>query len=881
MAGLMLSSGMREHPFTGSPLAAFLDPSADPDVDFARRKYDQNETWPSELTFGGRAGWEVFETGENGWTEISYPKLNWDQLRSDHGWASLQYESIVRTTLAVPKVGSSPLTPILVEVIQGVEYAFVPVQGPLHGPIQWYAGDVYAFADTQYGTRLSRGSTSNFARSIALVPGEYVVLVRALYEIRMFGDPGPSKPPVIRFRVAMVLDDTGDLEVVTGLTEIPDLIDGKFMGDWISLVVRRPDGLMRKKVEVRNICMEIEGETLDCEVVDPVRVWEGQTRPLAVRLHYRNQGIPKSADEVKITLSYSLNNGPDVPITFLAPLRHLSTSTQPLPPFKITFPAPLLPASGPPAYISFAMVVPPVDILETRSTPPPPVILASHGAGVDITWASWNGSMPVRPGGWAVLPTGKNEWGEDWHGGSMLDVWAAREAFARIVQRIGVNPSEETLLIGHSNGGQGAWHIAARYPDRIVGIIAASGYLKVQDYVPYIKLTSHHYADPALMGILMSALTPYNNDLYSSNLAHIPIMAVHGSVDTNVTPRHGRAQVGLIASWEGQHDKIRLLEVPGEYHWWDEIFRQPAVSDWIHEVQSQKRRTWEQDRKEGFTLTTANPDETGGRAGIRIVELDTPGRLARLDVNARQWKGERTGDGLDLRGMNIKRIEVVSAERSSTLVNVKGKGFVEDTESIVPHPPAPIRAYGPIIRLLATSGPITFVIGNSELHLDIVKRLAHDLFLYHRVDTRILDAMEALGHTARGTLGEGSVIVLGRPEDNEYAKWILGEGKIPVEFPTKGIMTVANRLVYEKSTGIITLHPHPTAPKSLACLIAGNDDEGLELAARLFPIRTGVPLPDWVIVGARSKWMGAGGFVGAGFWDGEWKWNEAMSWIDR
>ena len=24
-------------------------------------------------------------------------------------------------------------------------------------------------------------------------------------------------------------------------------------------------------------------------------------------------------------------------------------------------------------------------------------------------------------------------------------------------------------LVGHSNGGQGAWHLAARYPDRIVG----------------------------------------------------------------------------------------------------------------------------------------------------------------------------------------------------------------------------------------------------------------------------------------------------------------------------------------------------------------------------------------------------------------------------
>lgn len=40
-------------------------------------------------------------------------------------------------------------------------------------------------------------------------------------------------------------------------------------------------------------------------------------------------------------------------------------------------------------------------------------------------------------------------------------------------------------LIGHSNGGQGAWHLAARYPDEFLGVIPAAGYLKIQDYVPY------------------------------------------------------------------------------------------------------------------------------------------------------------------------------------------------------------------------------------------------------------------------------------------------------------------------------------------------------------------------------------------------------------
>ena len=68
---------MREHPITASPLAAFLPLDSDPDLDFARRRYDESETWPSELGFGGRVGWRRFETGEDGWTEVSYPEIRW------------------------------------------------------------------------------------------------------------------------------------------------------------------------------------------------------------------------------------------------------------------------------------------------------------------------------------------------------------------------------------------------------------------------------------------------------------------------------------------------------------------------------------------------------------------------------------------------------------------------------------------------------------------------------------------------------------------------------------------------------------------------------------------------------------------------------------
>lgn len=68
---------MREHPFIATPLHAFPRTTFpdDPDVDFARRPYDSQETWASELAVGGRVGWKKFKTGQDGWTEIYYPDI--------------------------------------------------------------------------------------------------------------------------------------------------------------------------------------------------------------------------------------------------------------------------------------------------------------------------------------------------------------------------------------------------------------------------------------------------------------------------------------------------------------------------------------------------------------------------------------------------------------------------------------------------------------------------------------------------------------------------------------------------------------------------------------------------------------------------------------
>jgi hypothetical protein len=392
--------------------------------------------------------------GEMLWTD----KCRWDQLRADKGWAALQYQVLLRSTLTVPSIGTD-VTPITIDLIQGTEFALVPStesEAHLTGPITWYNGDVYDFASSPTGSRSVKGGTSNFARSLAVVPGEYTVLVRAMYEIRMFGDPGMGKVPIIRLKLAVEIDGGDDrvraldkspgyegatgadeVTLVEGLAEVPDVVDGWLMGDWASVALRCRDGT-ETVLEVLDVEAKLQDGPVLLTLSQPIRIVEGQLRPIAVGINqrrplcrsvgYMDAVIRLSVDEEKRSMVWRI------------PLRQQETSSLTF--FTMTFASPSS-AHNPPAFISHARVVPPSH--PKHSDKQPPVILALHGAGVDVDNPFWAAAIPAREGGWAVLPTGKNEWGEDWHGASMADVWTARDGLAGVLSKVGITVSKDTV----------------------------------------------------------------------------------------------------------------------------------------------------------------------------------------------------------------------------------------------------------------------------------------------------------------------------------------------------------------------------------------------------------------------------------------------------
>ena len=119
-------------------------------------------------------------------------------------------------------------------------------------------------------------------------------------------------------------------------------------------------------------------------------------------------------------------------------------------------------------------------------------MLGLDGAGVDIFEQQfWSDSLPQNKYNWVVIPSGRTSWvrpdhpeigslflsllqGLDWHGPSAKDAWSAVEALASISNRgdvwhsYSIHPTA-VIILGHSNGGQGAWYLASRHPDRVLG----------------------------------------------------------------------------------------------------------------------------------------------------------------------------------------------------------------------------------------------------------------------------------------------------------------------------------------------------------------------------------------------------------------------------
>ncbi|KAL1669386.1 hypothetical protein GGF50DRAFT_123232 [Schizophyllum commune] len=846
---------------------------------------DTDTTYPSSYADNGTVSWSMTTLSEDGSLKVSFPSIRWRALRATEGWAALQHHALLHGNLTVPEDATHHR--LLVNLVQGSYFTILP-RGKLGLEPQWYAGNIYDLSASQ-------------PQSVPIEPGEYDIWVAGNYEIRLFGDPGDGIP-VQSLRLTVELESIAESSVQAVPTHhvYPDFLDGLAFGEAIGLGVRGVAGWW----SVADVALEADVAGLSLSLVLPnATLAPSQIRIIPIRLSQASP-LPQDVQSLDITLTlqreelidgrhlqtkhhrelYGTLTAETVTLTFSIPVVKFATPlTKSGKYIKATY---LYSGTMPTAFYA----IPPASgSLELQG----PVLLALHGAGVDILSTTfWQEALPRVEKHWTVVPSGRTSWGLDWHGPSALDAWRSVDSLATILKARGITAqaNPRTLLVGHSNGGQGAWYLASRFPDRVVGVVAAAAYIKSQAYVGLGMGRGAHYADPALNGILDASFAADDNDLFLTNLADIPIYAVHGGADENVPVWHTRELVSTLKTLNPRAD-VTYREDPGQPHWYDGIFDE-RVDAFIERVLSSSPHSSEV--PDCFTLTVASPTESGSLYGWAVEELAVPGRLAKLAVE-RTYPGHEdttTRGRVEITTQNVAAFSV-EKEKLEKLreVTINGKGvelnaLAKDTtrarflhkskewdQDDKRHPRHPVRAQS---ILSTTHGPIKLSVpslADNTPELSLALRIAHDLDTYHKLDAETIEGRP----DDRGNL---VAIQVGKPRDAFYRLLRDNNAVLLPSDEGVGFRGRDDYKIHEPGTGVIALDPSVVDGRTRLYLYAA-DVAGLERLGRLFPIRTGVKVPGWMDVGPEMDTKSSGGILGAGFFGTEGKWNEGMSWFSE
>ncbi|KZT53551.1 hypothetical protein CALCODRAFT_474549 [Calocera cornea HHB12733] len=844
-----------------------------------------NRTWPSALADGGEVGWGTVAMQE--WeVDISYPDVRWKDIRSTGGWAALQHHSLLHTTVTIPPL----IVPYQLELrlSQASFFCLLPRSVATPSTPHWHHANIYGLK--HYPPTLLQIAASAEEQV-------YDLWVSADYEIRLFGDPlfstGGDQPIThIGVDVALRAIRHGP-EPLHAEDVTPEFVDGWAFGSAFGIGIRAGsvgvelDGVEVDGVSGPDIQFIIAYKSLD-------RKWSLaplQTRIIPLRIS-QSGPIPAAVESIPFSISFSTPDRAhayivdvDIPIKHRRPWwTHKEHET-----LLSTY----LLSGLPQAFVALPPLSP-----NPAGSVAAPVILGLHGAGVSLEFPFWPASVDRKEHNWAVFASGGTEWGSDWHGVSASDAWGTVASLRAFISTCkagwqAFTPGDATVVIGHSNGGQGTWYLTSRFPDLVSASVPTSAWLTPPHYVPLTFSRSVHFVDSKLRGVLDAALMSDGNDLFLSNVQGVKngVMAVHGGADENVPVWMTREAVGLARAWGA--DKVAYLEVPDKPHWWDDTFRSPRVSGFLSHVLAAPTFGPPAELPEKWTITAVNPAEMGTMFGWSIDELEQPGRLARLEVQ-RTWRDEDTVI-LDVKTTNVDSFTVGEVGHTTQLringgaVGALRRGVHRASEGSWKHmglgPTVPMAPAAPISSIFVSSGPLTIVVPQSSEHAQLVgARLAHALFLYLRVDAEVITDAEVTPHDTTLKLLQGSKlstensIIIGGYE-NTLTRALLERKKSAFSFDSSHRLQLAGRTFAEPSTGVLFLHPHPGSDSAMALIMAGSDEAGLERALRALPLRTGVAVPQWLVVGEDADWMGMGGVDAAGWWTRSWGVSQEMSWF--
>ncbi|EOA88541.1 uncharacterized protein SETTUDRAFT_149188 [Exserohilum turcica Et28A] len=814
---------------------------------FRNLSYDPNAQFPSSLPSNGTASWNITKATKtltsaisaNASLSIGYSNVDWDFLKVFYGWAAVQYQAWVRGEIVV---GGHETQHVILHTDAILEYWI--------DDKHYFGGDFYSYR--------------NAPSVMHLTPGSHRVDLRLVRDVRAFG--GILEPTIDV--VVDVRQVTGALELAKPGILMSDAIGGKLVSSIGSVYLRNTG---QEDIEIVSIGRSIDSSHstlresgLNAQTLYhslPITIVAGQTKPVVLNV----RPAEGNASVVKLDITYkTARSAHSRTLSVSQPLNHVALYA----PHKITY-------LHPGGMVSYAMLRPPAK----NSTCEPgrsklPILLQFHGSGLEADNPMVYGALNSLPDlcAWVLFPTGVTPWsGDDWHSWGFADVEAAISAIPRWIEDNswtghGID-TNRWIPSGHSNGGQGTWFALTHRPDKVLAAAPVSGYSSIEKYVSYELWQS---ADPKRKATISASLNNYRHEMLMSNARGIPIQQQHGEVDNNVPAFHSRL---LAQQLYLENTSSTYNEVAGFNHWWEGVMTTSQLVSFYYKQTNSEEILLR--RLKQFTVMVGDPGDMESKSGIRVKHLEDPGRYGRVSVRGNIIRTSNVQDlefdlALWTESVTIDEQRVELSESS-----VAAGGTISVYKSTDGWRPSSIgkgavqlqrngRQLGSMTALLRTRGAFIIRHSGSTATLHIALQISSSLHQYFLADTNILHSV--LDPITPGD--SGNVITLGVASSLKTVK-----SSFPIHVDESGVVIRDHQgqehRYGKEARGVAFLHP--LEDERLELVLWGTDEEGLQQAARLVPLLTGVGQPDFVVFGQSAKWKGIQGTLAMGFFDSNWE----------
>lgn len=129
--------------------------------------------------------------------------------------------------------------------------------------------------------------------------------------------------------------------------------------------------------------------------------------------------------------------------------------------------------------------------------------------------------------------------------------------------------SARVYLTGFSAGGNGAWSLAYRYPQRFAAVVVVCGFMR--EFTGKTSGVKYPPIAPASEGEPYAAV--------ARRVAGLPIWLFHGDADQSVPVEESRH---MAAALKALGAEVHYTELPGVGHTaWDPAYEDPAMAAWL------------------------------------------------------------------------------------------------------------------------------------------------------------------------------------------------------------------------------------------------------------------------------------------------------------